>query len=179
MQKYLEKINVKNPCLENWDEMIGNEQEKFCKVCNKTAYNLSEMTEKRALKILSQEKVCIKFDHEENGKPIFQTNFSFFKCRLFQFATVMITAILSFTTIYAQQDNKKPKKKHLIRKTKKKITKPHFIGRLAPKENAIILPSNNRCKNIETQKNKTNESIFPKKKTQIFDDEPPPIPKKP
>ncbi len=72
--EFLKQIEVKNPCSENWNEMTGNEQVRFCSHCSFEVNNLSAMTRKQALKIVreSSGRICVRYIQNPVDKtPVF------------------------------------------------------------------------------------------------------------
>ncbi len=67
---FLDSIDVQSPCSESWNEMRGNEQIRFCSHCAKDVHNLSEMTRKRARKIVaaSNGSICVRYTHRHDGR---------------------------------------------------------------------------------------------------------------
>jgi hypothetical protein len=65
----LENIRVASPCQTDWDAMLGDERERFCRECNKSVYNLSALTRKQAATLISdkQGKLCAKFSLRPDG----------------------------------------------------------------------------------------------------------------
>ncbi len=58
---HLRQIEIANPCPENWDEMAGDEQRRFCAGCGCFVHNISEMPAEGAEALLSQSnKVCTR-----------------------------------------------------------------------------------------------------------------------
>lgn len=67
------KIDIDNPCNENWEQMTGCEQKRFCGSCNKNVYNISEMTETEASTLLKTIKdPCVRFSEDENSNIQFR-----------------------------------------------------------------------------------------------------------
>lgn len=50
------KIQIPIPCHENWDEMIPNEKGNFCKVCNKTVIDFTNMSEQELIAYFENKK---------------------------------------------------------------------------------------------------------------------------
>ena len=48
----LDKVSLAKPCSQNWDEMVGDERERFCNECCLNVYNLSSMTRGEAEEFL-------------------------------------------------------------------------------------------------------------------------------
>lgn len=70
----LEQIEVKNPCSQDWNEMTGNDEVRFCSHCNLNVNNLSAMTRRKALKIArrSQGRICVRYVQNPIDKtPVF------------------------------------------------------------------------------------------------------------
>ena len=67
---FLDSIEVGSPCSESWNEMQGNEQIRFCSHCAKDVHNLSEMTRKKARKIVAQSNggVCVRYIRRPDGR---------------------------------------------------------------------------------------------------------------
>ncbi len=65
----LDSIEVAEPCSESWDKMTGGETVRFCSHCAKNVYNLSQMTRKRARKIVagSNGGICVRYAKQSDG----------------------------------------------------------------------------------------------------------------
>ncbi len=65
----LDHISVAAPCHAKWSEMSGDERARFCKLCSKHVYNLSDMsrTEAEALVQQKEGKVCVRFYQRADG----------------------------------------------------------------------------------------------------------------
>lgn len=62
-------IDVAAPCSADWDAMTGDERVRHCQQCQMNVYNLSEMTEPEALKLVNQRegRLCIQFYRRADG----------------------------------------------------------------------------------------------------------------
>lgn len=74
-KRFLENITIASPCHVNWDEMTGDEQTRFCNQCQKSVYNLSEMSRDEAERFMiekthKQGKVCIRMYVRHDGTVI-------------------------------------------------------------------------------------------------------------
>jgi hypothetical protein len=71
-KNFLDSVNVKSPCSENWDEMTGSDEVRFCSRCAKDIHNLSAMNRAEAEKLVKQSngKICIRIEKNANGKLI-------------------------------------------------------------------------------------------------------------
>lgn len=65
----LDRISVTTPCNEDWDDMVGNDQVRFCTHCSKNVQNLSAMTRADALRLVisSKGKLCVRFMRMPDG----------------------------------------------------------------------------------------------------------------
>lgn len=148
MKYTLENFEVNVPCIMNWDDMTGRGEIRNCERCQHKVHNISEMTKRRALKVLNQpeEKVCISYYRNENGEVVTQTYFGVFKRNFIKSISAVLAIIFSLTSIQAiQTKNSKPKKKKTVkhRKYQKKQPPPipqPFIGKRAPTTPAIVRP---------------------------------------
>lgn len=103
--EFLKQIEVKNHCTQDWDEMTGNDEVRFCGHCSLNVNNLSAMTRKQALKIVrtSKGRICVRYVQNPVDKtPVFAD-------RLYQItrragiAAGVLGASLSLSTLtYAQ-----------------------------------------------------------------------------
>jgi Carboxypeptidase regulatory-like domain/Ankyrin repeats (3 copies) len=65
----LDTISVESPCEVSWDSMMGNDQVRFCEHCNLTVKDLSQLTRKRALRLVraSKGRLCIRYQSRPDG----------------------------------------------------------------------------------------------------------------
>ena len=65
----LDRINVASPCSTDWDSMTGNDQVRFCLHCSKHVNNISGMTRKQALELVSRSKgqLCLRYLRRPEG----------------------------------------------------------------------------------------------------------------
>ncbi len=69
----LDKVSLAKPCSQNWDEMVGDERERFCNQCSLNVYNLSSMTRGEAeefLQLRNDGSVCLNYAADAKGKVI-------------------------------------------------------------------------------------------------------------
>ena len=65
------KLNIKKPCLENWDEMSSFEKEKFCQVCSKAVHDFSHSSDEELYEeIKSNPNICGKFNDNQLNRNI-------------------------------------------------------------------------------------------------------------
>ena len=65
----LSNVKIASPCKADWNEMIGNEQKRFCGQCKLNVYNLSGMSKVEAEKLLlnSEGRLCVRFYRRADG----------------------------------------------------------------------------------------------------------------
>jgi hypothetical protein len=112
----LDSIKVASPCSANWDEMVGNNRERFCGQCQLSVYNLSGMTKGEAENLImnSEGRVCARFFRRADGTIITKdcpVGWAAIKQRMSKVwtavASVLITAIGSIgVTTYLSQTEK-------------------------------------------------------------------------
>ncbi|MBI4748612.1 MAG: carboxypeptidase regulatory-like domain-containing protein [Acidobacteria bacterium] len=68
----LSQIQVKSPCTEDWNEMVGNDEVRFCSHCSKHVHNLSAMTRREAeeLVLRSSGNLCIRYIRRPEDQQI-------------------------------------------------------------------------------------------------------------
>ena len=59
-------------CPLKWENMAGDQRQRFCEQCQHKIHNLSEMTadERRALLDQSQSKLCVAYHVDPQGRPV-------------------------------------------------------------------------------------------------------------
>ena len=111
-KRFIEKIEVKTPCSEDWGKMTGNEKVRFCSHCAKSVNNLSAMTRKEALKIVKEAggNICVRYvKNPASGAPVFAEKF-YQITRRAGIAAGVLGASLSLSTLsYAQGEAEKIK----------------------------------------------------------------------
>lgn len=73
-KSFIDSIEVKSPCSEDWNKMSGNNQVRFCSHCNLNVNDLSAMTRKEALKLVRKAngRICVRYiQNPVDKKPIF------------------------------------------------------------------------------------------------------------
>jgi hypothetical protein len=70
----LDSIQIASPCHADWNQMIGDEQTRFCRSCQKNVYNLSSMSRENteALLLEKEGRVCVRFYQREDGSMLTQ-----------------------------------------------------------------------------------------------------------
>ena len=105
-KSFIDRINVKAPCSQEWEAMNGNERVRFCDHCAKNVNNLSAVTRKEAKRIVraSGGNICIRYiKHPETGQPVYLDQLVQVRRRAPLFAAGVVSASMSLATIsYAQ-----------------------------------------------------------------------------
>jgi len=112
----LKNIKVASPCSASWEEMKGNDRQRFCGQCELNVYNLSAMTitEAESLILNTEGRLCARFYRRPDGTVITKdcpVGLKAVKKRLSKvwtaFASLMITAVGSIgLTTYLSHSNK-------------------------------------------------------------------------
>ena len=50
--RFIDSVRVNEPCNEDWNKMAGNEKVRFCSHCSRHVNNISEMTPRKAAKLV-------------------------------------------------------------------------------------------------------------------------------
>jgi ankyrin repeat protein len=106
-KSFIDKVRVKDPCTQAWDEMIGNDKVRFCTHCAKDVNNLSAMTRKEAVRLVRKSggSLCIRYVQQPATKaPMFAGQLTqITRRRVPLMAAGVMSASLSLATMtYAQ-----------------------------------------------------------------------------
>ncbi len=66
----LDRVRVASPCSAKWDDMVGDERERFCLSCDKQVFNISAMARAEAEAFLAARvgsKTCVRFFRRADG----------------------------------------------------------------------------------------------------------------
>jgi hypothetical protein len=68
----LDSIQLAIPCPLKFTDMKGDERVRFCAQCKMNVYDLSEMTEKEALELVTttEQRICVTFYRRDDGTVI-------------------------------------------------------------------------------------------------------------
>lgn len=71
-QNLLDRLYIAAPCNVDWNSMTGDERIRFCGLCKKNVYNISEMTRNDAASFIreSEGKACIRMYKRKDGTVI-------------------------------------------------------------------------------------------------------------
>ena len=97
----LDNVSVAAPCTAGWDNMVGNEQVRFCGQCNLNVYNLSGMTRQAAERVIAhtEGRLCIRYFRRADGTILTKNcpvGLSAIRRRVTRIATSLASAALSF-----------------------------------------------------------------------------------
>lgn len=73
-KRFLEQIEVKNSCSEDWEQMKGNDRARLCSHCSLSVNNLSALTRREALKLVrdADGRICVRYLQNPVDKtPVF------------------------------------------------------------------------------------------------------------
>jgi hypothetical protein len=111
-KSFLDYIQSPLPCSKEWDEMVGDENVRFCEGCRKNVYNLSAMPRREASKFVARNsgKVCVRYVRLTDGKvQTADTKLYKITRRASQLAAGMFGATLTLSAIANAQTPEKPK----------------------------------------------------------------------
>ena len=106
-RRFEEAIEVKIPCSESWDEMLGNDQVRFCSHCAKDVNDVSTMTRRDAMRLVrrSNGNLCVRYRmHPIRRAPIFASRVGTVARRTGIAAGVITASIALADAAYAQGD---------------------------------------------------------------------------
>jgi len=98
---FIDSVEVKDPCSEDWETMQGNERVRFCSHCSKSVNNLSEMTRKEAMRLVraSGGNICIRYiPNPVTKRPLFADQMFHITRRTPRLAAGVISASLGLST---------------------------------------------------------------------------------
>ncbi|MCD0480470.1 hypothetical protein LPB90_18680 [Chryseobacterium sp. LC2016-29] len=65
------KLNIPNPCFENWNEMTSSDKGKFCQVCSKTVRDFTNSSDEELYEeIKSNSNICGSFRNNQLNRNI-------------------------------------------------------------------------------------------------------------
>lgn len=106
MKKQSYKLNIENPCGQDWDLMTQNHIGKYCSHCSKTVIDFTSLSDKEVLDIISQtsDKVCGRLTKEQIDRPfLYKQPMAFSK-----FYNLLTGIILLFTSEKAFANERNP-----------------------------------------------------------------------
>src|SRR5947209_1210082 len=96
----LDRLYVANPCSADWNQMVGNDQVRFCNQCNLNVYNISAMTQQQAEALILKTggKSCVKLYRRADGTILTEdcpVGLRAVRKRVSRIASATCTAVLS------------------------------------------------------------------------------------
>src|SRR5262245_34164986 len=66
----LDAIRIKSPCSEDWNEMRGSSEARFCSHCSRSVHNLSAMTRREAERLVAESngRLCVRYVRLPDGR---------------------------------------------------------------------------------------------------------------
>lgn len=106
----LDRVRVVNPCSEDWHEMRGNDEVRFCSHCQKSVHNLSQMTRRDAERLVAKSKgqLCVRYISRADQRVVTASDFPplhRIARRASRLAASAFSAALTLTTATAQNSN--------------------------------------------------------------------------
>lgn len=97
----LAQVRIAAPCPADWERMIGNEQVRFCALCNLNVYNLSGMTRLEAEQLIAQRegRLCVRYYRKADGTILTKNcpvGLKALKRRLTRTTSAVVSLLLSF-----------------------------------------------------------------------------------
>ncbi|MBV9216719.1 MAG: ankyrin repeat domain-containing protein [Acidobacteria bacterium] len=105
-RSFIDSVEVKTPCSESWDEMIGTNRIRFCSHCAKHVNNISEMTRKEAARFVraSGGNICIRYIADPTTRrPLFADGLIQIARRTPRLTAGVMAASLTVATVRAQE----------------------------------------------------------------------------
>lgn len=69
-RRKLATLRITNPCAQRWQDMVGDEQQRFCGQCAKHVHNLSALTAGEAQALIEHTPdLCVSFFPRPDGSP--------------------------------------------------------------------------------------------------------------
>ncbi len=72
-ESILDRVSIAAPCQADWENMVGDERERFCQQCTLNVYNISSMSKTEAeefLALRTQGRLCVQFYRRADGTII-------------------------------------------------------------------------------------------------------------
>lgn len=56
----VDRFRIRKPCPLKWEDMIGDENTRFCNVCNKNVHDLGSRTREEAEELIASGRACVR-----------------------------------------------------------------------------------------------------------------------
>lgn len=157
-------LSIPKPCHENWNQMLPEEQGKFCLNCQKTVVDFSAMSDREIIEYFSnyQGKTCGRFNNEQLNRTL-SVSKSRSIGRWKYFWQIFLPAVFA-----VHKANAQPKLKKITHtKTFKKTIEPVTIRMMG---DVAVMPEEKIVKGRITDENKLpiKNAIATLKNTKIF-----------
>lgn len=172
-QDLLDRIDVREPCTESWEEMTGNDKVRFCSHCAKNVYDISAYTRERAEKLVrdSAGGLCVRYRKDDSGRVVTAPpRFTQIKRQAKIAAGVLATTLSVASMAYTQGGVGLPLDKGKVEKREKDknaaasgselvglVTDP--FGALIPGAD-VILTRADTCREYHVKTNSVGEFLF-------------------
>lgn len=163
----LERISIAAPCSADWDNMVGDERERFCNQCTLNVYNISSMSKSEAEEFLllrTHGRVCVQFYKRKDGTIITDNCPKGLRViqdktrKLLQAASAFLTLLATSNLFaWAQQTNEPFRPMPLRGKV---VVKPD-TNKTEPNKPDSNKPDSNKPDSNNPDKNKSNQEIRP------------------
>lgn len=111
-KSFIDSVEVKSPCSEDWNKMSGTDKVRFCSHCATSVNNLSEMTRKQATRLVraSGGKLCIRYIADpKTRRPMFAEQLLQITRRAPSVAAGVMSASIALSShAYAQETSPVP-----------------------------------------------------------------------
>ena len=100
--RIVDSIRVDTPCSEDWNEMAGNDQVRFCSHCSKNVNDLSALTRKEAKKLVTASggNLCVRYvRHPLTHAPVYADQLVQIARRTSKIAAGVMSATLTMSTL--------------------------------------------------------------------------------
>lgn len=177
-KSFIDSIDVKSPCSEEWNDMQGNNEVRFCSHCSKHVNNLSEMTRKQAVRLVrrSDGNLCIRYlKHSVTQKPIFAGQLFQITRRAPRIAASVMSATISLSTIsYGQTGSLSTRLDSTTAVQTSNLVEGKSYGEFRQLSGSVVDPNGDLVPNAEVlisnkAKSQTQKTVTNEKGVYIFD----------
>ncbi len=101
MNSPLKNLKIASPCSADWNNMIGDDRVRFCGQCGLNVYNLSNMSQIEAERLIMERegKLCVRFYVRADGTVLTSdcpVGWAAYKQRMRKIATAVASFIFTF-----------------------------------------------------------------------------------
>lgn len=89
------KISIPNPCHENWNEMLPEENGRFCLSCRKCVLDFTKMTDEEILKHSKQSGICVRINRYQVKQINSKSNLKSYLPKWFRYSSFVMAFGLS------------------------------------------------------------------------------------